>query len=70
MLGILTLDGERVPVTIPVNSELSVAGPGPNQQVDGLRPAEWNSRRLMVFVQDLENRATPLEPGASSQPPL
>ena len=62
MLGILNLNGERVPITIPVNSELSVTELGREERGEEtmLRIADWNTTRLMVFVQDLDNRAAVL----------
>jgi hypothetical protein len=63
MLGIVNLDGERVPVTIPANSELSVAEAGCQGRAEGtmLKVADWNATRVMVFMQDLENRAIALD---------
>ena len=58
MLGIMMLDEEHIPVTIPVNSRLFVVESNERASDPLLRVAEWDAKQLLIFVQELRNRAT------------
>jgi len=64
-LAILSIGGERVPVTLPINAILILVD-GP---LDGNRLVEvtWEGKTLMMFTQDMRDRCDlvgPAETGA------
>jgi hypothetical protein len=57
-LGIFSIDGNRASVTIPIGATVTVIG-GPlngNRLVDVM----WGGTELMMFTQDLRDRAEPV----------
>jgi len=54
-LGILSENDHRIPITVPVNSIVTVVeGPDdPNRLVDVI----WEGTKFMMFTQDLRERA-------------
>jgi len=59
-LAILSIGGERVPVTLPINAILILVD-GP---LDGNRLVEvtWEGKTLMMFTQDMRDRCDLVEP--------
>lgn len=57
LLGIWTLDCDRLPLTIPVNAELSVQAVNGAMEEQTVVTARWNGRDLMVFAEDLQRKA-------------
>lgn len=60
-LAILSLDGERIPVTIPTNSHIYVDGLVANFDGDALMNAEWRGRAILMFARDIETRTEIVE---------
>ena len=65
ILGIETVNDERVAITIPIGQVLKVlSGPRPDDRrmVDVL----WGERTLVVFTEDIERRGTEIRSHATA----
>jgi hypothetical protein len=60
----LSLDGHRIPVTVPANAVIDLLGDGP---FDGNRMYDvgWEGKTLTMFAQDEWQRGSPVD-GAGS----
>lgn len=57
LFAILTLESDRVPITIPVNAFIDVNEMWEDTGDKTLVEIEWNARTLMMFARDLLTRA-------------
>lgn len=62
VLAILSLDGERVPVTIPANSCIHINELPSDFSGNMLIDVLWNGKSLLMFVRDIQSRAEALRP--------
>ena len=56
--AILTIEEERVPITIPVNASVDVLMAPSVVNARTLIDVEWEGRTVLVFARDLEVRAS------------
>ncbi|HTR34567.1 MAG TPA: hypothetical protein VMH80_01615 [Bryobacteraceae bacterium] len=62
-LGIEVVEGERIPVTIPVDATVTVTGA---QDAEGLLTIDWNGKSLLMYCHDLDERAEAVRSAGSS----
>jgi hypothetical protein len=67
LFAILTLESEKLPITIPVNAFIDAPETWDAVSEKTLVDIEWNARKLVVFVHDLQSRASLVPPEGRSQ---
>lgn len=58
-MAILSTDGHRVIVTVPVNVVIRISQDP--REGDRLIDVVWNNKNYMMFTQDLRERAEPID---------
>ncbi len=63
----MTIDGDRIPVIVPVGASLFVTGLPLVQETNAFVEGAWEKRRLLMFLRDVRERATRVQSDESEE---